>query len=182
MSAVAMNLPHCQLVFELAWLIPSTSTPNTVSDTVQSLVAQTIPFTLTEFEVIIQCGVTQKSSTRDSRQVCGGAAVFAFADVEDIVVAGHRSRVLLRGPESFQTAAFEEKQQRLRSSCLIVVRAADLHIRRRRVSPTSRDISKKMQTCLEANLLQRSLSDLRRSAILRNVSTTEKDSFDRARG
>ena len=108
--------------------------------------------------------------------------MFAFADVEDIVVAGHRSRVLLRGPESFQTAAFEEKQQRLRSSCLIVVRAADLHIRRRRVSPTSRDISKKMQTCLEANLLQRSLSDLRRSAILRNVSTTEKDSFDRARG
>ena len=155
MSAVAMNLPHCQIVFELAWLIPSTSTPNKVSDTVQSLVAQTIPFTLAEFEVIIQCGVTvQQSSARDSRQVCGGAAVFAFTDVEDIVVAGHRSRVLLRRPESFQTAAFEDKQQRLRSSCLIVVRAADLHIRRRRGFPTSRDISKQMQTCLEANLLQ----------------------------
>ena len=83
MSAVAMNLPHCQIVFELAWLIPNTSTPNKVSVTVQSLVAQTIPFTLAEFEVIIQCGVTvQKSSSRDSRQVCGGAAVFAFTDVE----------------------------------------------------------------------------------------------------
>ena len=154
MSAVAMNLPHCQLVFELAWLIPSTSTPNTVSDTVQSLVAQTIPFALTEFEVIMQCGVTvHKSSSRDLRQVCGGATVFAFTDVEAIVVAGHRSRVLLRRPESFQAAAFEE-QQRLRSSCLIVVRAADLHIRRRRVFLTSRGISKKMQTCLEANLQQ----------------------------